>query len=237
MQMSLSPPQGQAFSEVHQQASSGLEKDELRARLAVRLRRASDQLRLELTDALIKRVIVYSELLAEWNQAFNLTAVRTLEGIVDKHFLDCFAISHLVQGSRIIDIGSGAGFPGIPVALARPDAQVILLDSKGKRVQFLRHAVASLRIANVEVVHDRIENVSRQSNYDTALVRGVGSLSAIAKFAMPVIAPDGRVIAMKGKYPGAEIAAIQTPCRIEVREVSVPGIEAERHCVILKHVS
>lgn len=223
--------------EMHQQISRNSIGENLHARLATRLQSSSDQLMMEFNDDLIKRVIAYSELLMEWNKTFNLTAVRTLEGIVDKHFLDCFAINHLVQGNRIIDIGSGAGFPGIPVALVRPDAQVVLLDSKGKKVQFLRHAVASLKITNVKVVHDRIQNVRHELNYDTALVRGLGSLSAIAEFALPVISRDGRIVAMKGKLPNKEISAIRTPCQVDVRQIFVPGLDIERHCVILKHSS
>ena len=235
--MLRSAAQMNTCDETHQQVSKNSIDENLHARLATRLQSSSDQLMMEFNDDLIERVIAYSELLMEWNKTINLTAVRTLEGIVDKHFLDCFAINHLVQGNRIIDIGSGAGFPGIPVALARPNAQVVLLDSKAKKVQFLRHAVASLKINNVKVVHDRIQNFARELKYDTALVRGLGSLSAIAQFALPVISRDGRIVAMKGKLPNEEICAIRTPCQVDVKQIFVPGLDIERHCVILKHSS
>lgn len=235
--MSRLASQNSAVGKIHHQALKNFDSNGLRTRLETRLRRASGHLMMEFNDDLIERVIAYSELLLEWNQTFNLTAVRTLEGIVDKHFLDCFAINHLVQGKRIIDIGSGAGFPGIPIALARPDSEVVLLDSKGKKVQFLRHAVAKLKIDNAKVVHDRVQNVSSGSNYDTALVRSLGSVSTIAQLALPVIARDGCVIAMKGKLPNEEIAAIGTPCLTDIRKVFVPGLDLERHCVILKHPS
>ena len=206
-----------------------------RVTMATRLRQASSLMSLDLTEEQIECAIAYSELLLRWNLRMNLTAIRTLESVVIKHFLDSLAIVEHIQGQRIIDIGSGAGFPGIAVALVRPKFQVVLLDAKGKKVQFLRHAIAKFGFANVEVVHQRIQSYSPRVGFDTALVRSLGSLSAIAEFALPVLSKSGRVIAMKGKSPEAELASLKTPCRVEVKKVDVPCLDSDRHCVILKH--
>ena len=206
-----------------------------RVAMANRLRQASSLMSLDLTEGQIECAIAYSELLLRWNLRMNLTAIRTLESVVIKHFLDSLAIVEHIQGQRIIDIGSGAGFPGIAVALVRPNFQVVLLDAKGKKVQFLRHAIAKFGFDNVEVVHQRIQNYSTRGSFDTALARSLGSLSAIAEFALPLISKGGRVIAMKGRKPEAELAALKIPCRVEVKKIDVPYLDSDRHCIILKH--
>ncbi len=209
--------------------------NDARVTMANRLRQASSMMSLDLTDGQIESAIAYSELLLRWNLRMNLTAIRTLEGIVIKHFLDSLAIVEHIKGQRIIDIGSGAGFPGIAVALVRPNLQVVLLDAKEKKVKFLRHAIAKFGFDNVKVVHQRIQNYSSRGGFDTALVRSLGSLSAIAEFALPVLSKSGRVIAMKGKMPEAELEALKIPCRVEVKKVDVPYLDSDRHCVILEH--
>lgn len=209
--------------------------NDARVTMTNRLRQASSLMSLDLTDGQIECAIAYSELLLKWNIRMNLTAIRTLEGVVIKHFLDSLAIVEHIQGHRIIDIGSGAGFPGIAVALVRPNFQFVLLDAKGKKVQFLRHAIAKFGFDNVEVVHQRIQNYSSRAGFDTALVRSLGSISAIAEFALPVLSKSGRVIAMKGKRPEAELAALKIPCRVEVKRVDVPYLDSDRHCIILEH--
>ncbi len=211
--------------------------DELRARMASRIQTASKRMMVDLPDKQIERAIAYSELLLKWNQTSNLTAIRNLEDIVDKHILDCLAIVNHVQGSKIIDLGSGAGFPGIALALARPDWKVMLVDSKAKKIQFLRHAVACLGFVNVQVLHQRIQDIATGELFDTAVARSLGSLKAIADLAWPLIASDGRIIAMKGQLPVAEIAALESPCRLTVRKLNVPFLDSERHCIILRSVS
>ena len=209
--------------------------NDVRVTMANRLQKASSLMSLDLTEGQIECAIAYSELLLKWNLHMNLTAIRTLESVVIKHFLDSLAIVEHIQGQRIIDIGSGAGFPGIAAALVRPNLQFVLLDAKGKKVQFLRHAIAKFGFENVEVVHHRIQNYSSKGGFDTALVRSLGSLSAIAEFALPVISKSGQVIAMKGRRPDAELAALNIPCRVEVKKVNVPYLDGDRHCIIMKH--
>ena len=226
---------GATLERLAQQEGEGACGNDVRVSMANRLQQASSLMSLNLTEKQIECVIAYSELLLKWNLRMNLTAIRTLEGVVIKHFLDSLAIVEHIEGQRIIDIGSGAGFPGIAVALVRPNIQVVLLDAKGKKVQFLRHAIAKFGFDNVEVVHQRIQNYSSRGGFDTALVRSLGSLSAIAEFALPVLSKSGRVIAMKGKRPEAELEALKIACRVEVKKVNVPYLDSDRHCIILEH--
>ncbi len=226
---------GETSEQLAQQDREEACGNDARVIMANRLRQASSLMSLDLTEKQIECAIAYSELLLKWNLHMNLTAIRTLEGVVIKHFLDSLAIVEHIRGQRVIDIGSGAGFPGIAVALVRPNFQVMLLDAKSKKVQFLRHAIAKFGFDNVEVVHQRIQNYSSRGGFDTALVRSLGSLSAIAEFALPVLSKSGRVIAMKGKRPEAELAALKIPCRATVKKVHVPYLDSDRHCVILEH--
>ena len=222
------PPSVEPSSDIHLD-------DQLRVVLAKRLKVASNTMMLELTDDQVEQALAYSELLLKWNRTSNLTAIRTLEGIVDKHFLDSLAIVGQVRGTTVIDLGSGSGFPGIAIALVKPQTRMILLDAKQKKVQFLRHAVATLGFTNVSVVHQRIQQLATDAIYDTIVARSLGSVAAIAELAMPLLAPGGRVIAMKGKRPTEEIAALKTPCRVSVKKLKVPFVEGERHAVILEH--
>ncbi len=209
--------------------------DKIRAALATRLQVASKIMQVDLTDSQVVCALAYAQLLLKWNQTSNLTAIRNLEGVVDKHFLDSLAIVGQVHGSTVIDLGSGTGFPGIAVAIARPDWKVCLVDAKGKKVQFLRHAVATLNFTNVQVIHQRIQDLSSGPIFDTVLARSLGSVAAIAELALPLLKPGGRVIAMKGKYPGDEIAALQIPCQVTVKKLKVPHFDGERHCVVIEH--
>ncbi len=207
----------------------------LRTELAGRLRKAAKAMSVVLSDDQIEHAIAYAELLLQWNRCVNLTGIRTLQGVVIKHFIDCLAIVDQVVGTRVIDIGSGAGFPGIAVALARPDLDVWLLDGNSKKIQFLRHAIARFGFCNVQVVHQRIQQLAMDEKFDTAMVRGLGAMATIAEMALPVIASQGRVIAMKGRFPTQELAALPSTCQVTVRNLKVPYLVGERHTVILQH--
>ncbi len=217
------------------QASKHDRADVLRTEQMARLQLASTAMMINLSDSQLERAITYAELLLKWNRSFNLTAIRTMEDIVVKHILDSLSVVSLVRGRRIIDIGSGSGFPGIAVALARPEIEVVLIEAVAKKVQFLRHATARLKFDNVQVVHQRIQELKPQGSFDTALVRSLGSIASIAEFALPIVGATGCVIAMKGRFPRRELAALQTPCEITVRKLEVPCLDAVRHAVILRH--
>ena len=205
-------------------------KDELQARLQAGL----EALDIVLPDDTIAQSIEYIEILDRWNRVFNLSAVRDPHDMVVKHWLDSFAVIGHVEGPRVVDLGSGAGFPGMPVALARPECEVILLDAIGKKAQFLRHVAVALDIPNVEVVQERSENYSETNPFDTVLARAFGSLNVIAESGFPLLAPGGRILAMKGKRPDRELRELRIDCQVAIHEITVPGLAGARHLVELR---
>ncbi len=191
------------------------------------------ELELELPPAAQEKLIAYIELLAKWNQAYNLTAVRDPGQMITRHLLDSLAILPLVRGPRVLDIGSGAGLPGIPLALARPDLQFVLLDSNAKKTRFLVQAVAELDLKNVEVAHSRVETYRPVAPFDTLIARAFAGIADMLSASAPLCAPGGRWLAMKGVYPQQELAAIPPGYQTETRRLQVPGLDAERHVVII----
>lgn len=181
------------------------------------------------------RLAAYVGLLARWNRVYNLTAVRQPEDMVPRHILDSLSILPWVRGPRLLDVGSGAGLPGIPLAVARPDLAVTCLDSNGKRTRFITQAAAELGLANVEVVRRRIEDYRPAALFDSVVGRAYATLAVLAAQAGRLCAPGGRLLAMKGRRPDDELAAL--PAGVVVRGVHslvVPGLAAERHLVQLE---
>jgi len=205
------------------------ERDRLRHRLDDGLA----VLGLDLPDAIRVQLITYVELLARWNAAYNLTAVRDPGDMVARHLLDSLAIVPHVGGATLADLGSGAGLPGIPLALVAPQRQVTLVDSNGKKARFLREAVRSLRLANVRVVEGRVQDVPGQ--FDCVTARAFASLADMLGWAGGLLAEGGRWLAMKGKLADEEIAAVPTGFRIEqVVALDVPAIVGERHLIVVR---
>jgi len=192
---------------------------------------------LGLEDAIQARLLAYLTLLGKWNRTHNLTSVRDPLAMVGQHLLDSLAVlPHLPQRARLrlIDVGSGGGLPGIPLAIARPGWQASLLDSSGKKSAFLRQAAAELRLANVEIVTARAESYSPAQAFDVAISRALSDLARFAAIAAHLLAPGGQLFAMKGSYPREEIAALpREVVVVAVHRLTIPGIEAERHLVIM----
>lgn len=174
----------------------------------------------------------YLNLLQKWNHAYNLTAVRDIDLMVTRHLLDSLAILPWVKGPRLLDVGSGAGFPGVPLALACPELQVVLLDSNGKKVRFLREVKRVLSLDNVDIVQMRVENYHPSDGFDTVTSRAFSNLKQMMDWTCHLIAVDGIWLAMKGKCPDEELVAIHHPYKIETYNVA--GIDGERCCVIIK---
>jgi len=176
----------------------------------------------------------YLRLLERWNRAFNLTAVRDPATMIPRHLLDCLAVLPWVQGERVLDVGSGAGLPGIPLAVSRRAWQFVLLDSNGKKTRFLTQAVAELGLTNVEVVKARTETHRTAAPYDTIISRAFASLEAFLDAVAHLCGPATRILAMKGAYPEAELDRIHHPwARLEsVEPLAVPGLEGARHLVV-----
>ena len=181
------------------------------------------------------RQLDYLELLQRWNRISNLTAIRAPADMVVRHLLDSLAVHPYVRGGRLLDVGSGAGLPGIPLALADPARTVVLVDSNGKKARFLRQAVLELALANVAVVHARAEEFRPSAPFDTVIARAFADLPALVRIARPLLAPAGRVLAMKGREPTAELQRLAAEgVAWRCHRLDVPGLAAERHVIILE---
>lgn len=188
--------------------------------------------RLGLTQA-TKPLLLYLNLLEKWNKSYNLTAIRDIDHMVTRHLLDSLAISPWVRGTRLLDIGSGAGLPGIPLAITRPELTVVLLDSNGKKTRFLNEVKRVLALSNVEVVQTRVENYHPTLAFDTLTSRAFSELAQMLKWTRHLIGKDGLWLAMKGCYPETELASISLP--YEVKPYTVPGLDGERCCVLIEN--
>jgi 16S rRNA (guanine527-N7)-methyltransferase len=187
-----------------------------------------------LSPAQSERLEGYLDLLEKWNRVYNLTAIRDRAQMRTHHVLDSLAVVPYVRGPRVLDIGSGGGLPGIPIAIARPDLQVTLLDSNHKKTAFLNQAVAELRLANVRVAAERAEAWDTPDRFDTIVSRAFADLAEFVTIGARLLAADGVLAAMKGVHPYEEIERL--PAGFVVREVvrlQVPGLEAERHLVLV----
>ena len=181
------------------------------------------------------RLLNYIALLQKWNRVHNLTAVREPRKMVSYHLLDCLAVLPHLEAGALLDVGSGAGFPGIPLAIARPASKVTLLDSNHKKAAFLRQAVIELDIGNAEVVCERANDWRSAQGMDVVISRAFADLPEFASVAGRLLAPHGTLAAMKGLYPYEEIE--QLPPNYKVQQViplTVPGLKAQRHLVLIK---
>ncbi len=179
----------------------------------------------------------YLALLDKWNQVYNLTAIRDLTKMVEAHLLDSLSVVPLLTGESVLDVGSGAGLPGIPIAVANPEWEVTLLDSNHKKSAFLRQAVAELALKNAKVVCERIESWVAPKGFDVIISRAFSDLGEFVSLAGHLLASGGVLAAMKGLYPFEELERLPLGFRVkEVRTLQVPGLEAKRHLVLIERV-
>ena len=166
------------------------------------------------------------------NAQFNLTAIRDRLGMLRKHVLDSLSLQPYLRGSRVADIGTGAGFPGLPLAIVNPQRRFTLIEATGKKARFVEQTVLRLGCDNVQVEHARAENYRPFELFDTVVARALSSLADFAAYAGHLCAPDGRLLAMKGKRPDEEISALPKSFRVlAVHRLKVPGLDDERHLV------
>ena len=192
------------------------------------------QLGLELSAEQVRLLFAHLDLLDEWNQRINLTAIRARPQQVTKHLLDSLSVRPWLKGARIADVGSGAGFPGIPLAIADPGLHFALIESVGKKCRFLEHVRDTLHLPNVEVVQCRAEAYRPAVRFDTVLARAVGPTADVVRFAAPLVAAGGRLLAMKGRDPADELVRKLSGWKVvAVHKLHVPGLEEERHLVEL----
>ena len=182
------------------------------------------------------RLVDYLLLLEKWNRVHNLTAVREPGQMVELHLLDSLSLlPHVANARTLLDVGAGAGLPGIPLAVARPDLQVTLLDASHKKATFLRQAKAELALDNVQVACERVESWHPQANYDVVVSRAFAELADFVTQAKHLVAPGGAMLAMKGVYPFEEIAKVPATHRVEeVVKLRVPSLDMQRHLILLR---
>lgn len=182
------------------------------------------------------RFTAYLELIAKWNRVHNLTAVREPGQMVVLHLLDSLSVlPHLGAAKSLLDVGTGAGLPGIPLAIARPELAVTLLDASHKKASFLQQAKTELGLANVTVACERVEQWRPPAPFDVVVSRAFAELSEFVSQARHLLAPGGMLLAMKGVHPFEEIARVPATHRVEgVVELTVPSLDAKRHLVFLK---
>ena len=184
-------------------------------------------------------LLAYLALLLRWNRAYNLTAIRDPREMVGKHLLDSLAMHASVDaiaaaGGSLADLGTGAGLPGIPLAIVKPALQVTLVEANGKKARFLREAVRTLPLPNARVVESRIEAFAAPGAFDAITARALATLPLILELGGHLLKPDGVLLAMKGALPTAEIAALPAGWQLQdVRPLTVPGLAAERHLVVV----
>lgn len=191
------------------------------------------------TGHLCSRLLRYIELIAKWNSTHNLTSVRNPESMITRHMLDSLVILPHVSGPGIVDVGSGAGFPGIPVALARPEWQVTLVESNQKKAAFLLQAVLELGLPNISVKQGRVEKIKLENKVDTVVSRAFSSLERFMSLSKHLSENDSdhcRFIAMKGEFPDMELMQLSPEFVVEkIVAVTVPGLKAKRHLVVIRY--
>jgi 16S rRNA (guanine527-N7)-methyltransferase len=173
--------------------------------------------------------------LGRWNQRVNLTAIRDRDEMITGHLLDSLVARSLLQGGRILDVGTGAGFPGLPLAICEPDREFVLLDSNNKKIMFVQHAAALLGLNNVTACKGRTEDYAPAERFDTVIARALGPLARLVEMAGHHVAEDGVFVALKGRYPAEELQELPTRWTYVVQELAVPGFESgSRHAVTLR---
>lgn len=181
------------------------------------------------------QLLQYLKLLDKWNQVYNLTAIRDMTKMVGTHLLDSLSVIPFISGKTLLDIGSGAGLPGMPIAVARPQCEVTLLDSNHKKSAFLRQVIAELALKNATVVCERVESWAAPKKYDVIISRAFSDLGEFASLSARLLAPNGVIAAMKGLYPFEELERIPEGFGVKaVEALRVPGLKANRHLVLIE---
>jgi 16S rRNA (guanine527-N7)-methyltransferase len=198
------------------------------------LARGAGEFNLTLSTTQIEALLRLVDELESANAQFNLTAIRDRPGMLRKHVLDSLSLQPFLRGIRIADIGTGAGFPGLPLALVNPERRFSLIEATGKKARFVTQTAEQLECTNVDVVNTRAETYRPFELFDTVVARALSSLADFVAYAGHLCAPDGRLLAMKGKHPVEEIAALPKSFRVlAVHRVKLPGLDDERHVVEL----
>ena len=196
-----------------------------------------EEMGLDLDSETQARLLSYVALMQKWNKVYNLTAVRDPQKMVTQHLLDSLAVWPHIAGRRIIDVGTGPGLPGIPLALANPALEVALLDSNHKKTTFLRQACLELGLNNTTVVCERVEAWRPEEKYEVVISRAFSDLAEFASLALHLCSDTGLMLAMKGIFPHEELTRLPATAVLQgVEPLKVPGLDAERHLVLLRPI-
>jgi 16S rRNA (guanine527-N7)-methyltransferase len=189
---------------------------------------------IDIPDQALSMLVEYLELLIKWNKTYNLTAVRNPAAMVTRHLLDSLAVLPYLPYGRILDVGSGAGLPGIPLAITNPHQDFFLIDSQLKKTRFLRQVCHCLNLRNVHVVHHRVEHFKYPSKFTGIVCRAFSSLADFVSKSRHLCHPQGQFLALKGHYPVAELEYLPDYCEVQkIESLHVPGLNEQRHLVIM----
>ncbi|MBS0422804.1 MAG: 16S rRNA (guanine(527)-N(7))-methyltransferase RsmG [Proteobacteria bacterium] len=201
-----------------------------------RLVHGAATLGVDLTGADAARLLRLLDELERWNRTYNLTAIRDRDEMLTHHLLDSLSVHPDLSGTTVADVGTGAGFPGLPLAVLNPERRFTLVDSNGKKVRFVQHAARELGLANVEGFHGRVETIQGRT-FDTVVARAFAALPELVANIAPLCGPQTRVLAMKGKWPQDEIDGLPPEWhQQDSRELTIPGLNESRCVVVLKKV-
>lgn len=201
--------------------------------IAVQIKELLNEYLPDLSSEQIYKLQQYLFLLKKWNRAYNLTSITTTKAMVIRHILDSLSISPYLKGDHIIDVGTGAGLPGIPLSIVNPDREFFLLDSNNKKSRFLKQVKMDLDLDNVVIIHNRIEAYNPPIRFDTAVARAFSSLNEFLVLTKHLVCKDGgQFLAMKGVYPLSEVDSLTDGFVVDaVERLQIPDLEAERHVV------
>jgi len=204
--------------------------------LADRLHAGLAALKLDLDTTAQERLLAYLDLLTKWNKTYNLTAIHEPERMLTHHLLDSLAVLPFISAGRLLDVGSGAGLPGIPLALARPGMHVTMLDASHKKVAFMQQAIIELGLRNSEALHVRVEDLKSEVPFGQIVSRAFSDLSEFVRLSGHLLAQGGEWLAMKGLYPNEELAQLKGARLKADIKLNVPELGADRHLIVLEAV-
>ncbi|MFQ6274310.1 16S rRNA (guanine(527)-N(7))-methyltransferase RsmG [Coxiella burnetii] len=198
-----------------------------------KLKQGIDQLGLKVAETIQQSMLAFLAFLQKWNQAYNLTAITEIKSMITHHLLDSLSILPYLKGDKILDVGSGAGFPGIPLAFACPEKKFTLIDSKAKKTAFLLQAASRFKITNATIIQERVGSYQPGFYFDTITCRALGSVREIMEQTNHLLRSGGQWLIMKGAYPEKELRGTDASAIVHV--LNVPGLKAERHLVEVKN--